>query len=309
MTSKGGPQEPQGAHVQVEDSAEDLAYATEYVKLFKLRREATELQKIYDGKKQLLEELQRQSDMLRSKIDDAVQLRGSLDSLLKDEDPNTSAQKAQELFEEQRARGEREIQSLKEEKARAIETKQKLQRQKQEMSVYADMLQGVCRLAKFEDVDQLAWYIEDQLHLTEKLVEKEKQVQEETDQQRKELSKVQEKQKLLRQTMNGQLYQLHTEIEEIRSQAEVWEMKWGHIQDTAAKKTLELCQIKMITLNLFETLGGVVEEKGININDTEKQLDQIVTRMKDMEDILKMHKDLYQGQDSSKGKAEHAPTY
>lgn len=53
------------------------------------------------------------------------------------------------------------------------------------------------------------------------------------------------------------------------------EMKWGHIQDTAAKKTLELCQIKMITLNLFETLGGVVEEKGININDTEKQLDQV----------------------------------
>lgn len=76
MTSKGGPQEPQsvppplwcdvgqsaasdcssvdrGAHVQVEDSAEDLAYATEYVKLFKLRREATELQKIYDGKKQV----------------------------------------------------------------------------------------------------------------------------------------------------------------------------------------------------------------------------------------------------------------
>lgn len=35
---------------------------------------------------------------------------------------------------------------------------------------------------------------------------------------------------------------------------------------------------------------------------------QIATRMKDMEDILKMHKDLYQAQGSAKGKPEEAPT-
>ncbi|XP_024120889.1 coiled-coil domain-containing protein 42 like-2 isoform X2 [Oryzias melastigma] len=256
----------------------------------------------------MLEDLQQQSDMLRTKIKEAVQLRASLNTLLKEEDSNSSLMKARELFEKERSRGKKEIQTLKEEKSKVTETKQKLQRQKEELSVYADMLRGVCRLTKFEDVDQLARYIEGQLHITEKLTEKEKQVLMEMDQQRKELSKVQEKQNLLRHTMNGQLYQLQTEIEEIRSEAEVWEMKWDHIQDTAARKTLELCQIKMITLNLFETLGGVNGEKAISMSDTETQLEQIATRMKDMEDILKMHKDLYQAQGSAKGKPEEAPT-
>lgn len=54
------------------------------------------------------------------------------------------------------------------------------------------------------------------------------------------------------------------------------ERKWNYVQETAAKKTLLLGQIKMATLNLYELTGGEVEgEEGVDMNDTETQLDKV----------------------------------
>lgn len=54
------------------------------------------------------------------------------------------------------------------------------------------------------------------------------------------------------------------------------ESKWNHILETAAKKTLLLVKIKMVTLDLFElTCEHVKGEKDVDINDTEKQLDEV----------------------------------
>ena len=56
----------------------------------------------------------------------------------------------------------------------------------------------------------------------------------------------------------------------------IQESKWTHIQNTAAKETLLLGQIKTVTLNLFHMTGGEVgEEHGVEIDDTETQLDRV----------------------------------
>lgn len=56
----------------------------------------------------------------------------------------------------------------------------------------------------------------------------------------------------------------------------VQESKWNHILETAAKKTLVLVKIKMVTLNLYELTDDKVEgEEGVDMNDTEKQLDKV----------------------------------
>lgn len=53
------------------------------------------------------------------------------------------------------------------------------------------------------------------------------------------------------------------------------ERQWNQIQETAAKKTLELGQITYATLNLFEMAGGVIGVSGLHIHDTEKQLEAV----------------------------------
>lgn len=48
--------------------------------------------------------------------------------------------------------------------------------------------------------------------------------------------------------------------------------------ETAAKKTLLLVKIQMVTLNLYELIDDKVEEEAdLDMNDTEKQLDKVCT--------------------------------
>ncbi|KAK0142063.1 Coiled-coil domain-containing protein 42 [Merluccius polli] len=154
--------------------------------------------------------------------------------------------------------------------------RQKLQRLVQRNALYWHFLEQVLQTAKFEEVRELVGRFETLLVTKTQLCERESQAQEHLDRHRETLQRDQDRQDCLLMHNNNLLSQLQTKLDHIRAEALGWESKWTHIQNTAAKETLLLGQIKTVTLNLFHMTGGEVgEEHGVEIDDTETQLDRI----------------------------------
>ncbi|XP_062401313.1 coiled-coil domain-containing protein 42-like [Sardina pilchardus] len=91
---------------------------------------------------------------------------------------------------------------------------------------------------------------------------------------------------------NNQLALLQTELDAVTSQVVLWESRWVHIQNTAAKKTLLLGTIKMATLNLFVSMCGKAKQhKGMSPEDTGEQLSQIQSFLLNLIGIMdELHK-------------------
>ncbi|XP_069505962.1 coiled-coil domain-containing protein 42 [Ambystoma mexicanum] len=85
---------------------------------------------------------------------------------------------------------------------------------------------------------------------------------------------------------NNELSVLQTRLDHAQSEAIVWESRWAHIQNTAAKKTLLLGTIKMATLNLFQSISKEVKERvDVNVEDTARQLEVIKEYLVDLSEI------------------------
>lgn len=166
-------------------------------------------------------------------------------------------------------------------------------------------------LLQFKDVDALTEYMESLIHCKEQLAEREQQAQEQVDLMRKEIGAVKNQHHLLQMQRNNELTLLKTELNDRRAEALLLvqhisqlkirtykpdqmlsyhfvyttllslssqERQWNHIQETAAKKTLELGQIKIATFNLYQMIcQGLGEEEDVWMNDTEKQLERVRT--------------------------------
>uniref|UniRef100_UPI003AAD2A05 coiled-coil domain-containing protein 42 homolog n=1 Tax=Centroberyx gerrardi TaxID=166262 RepID=UPI003AAD2A05 len=183
---------------------------------------------------------------------------------------------------------EAEIERLKEECAALEEIKQKLQRRVQRSNLYWNFLEQVLKMAKFEEVWELLGRFETLVITREQLCQRESKVQEQADSQRGALQTYIDQQSCLLLQNNNLLSQLQTQLDQTRSEALTWESKWNHIQNTAAKETLLLGQIKMATLNLYQmTDGEIGGEEGVAIDDTEEQLDKIQIFIQNHIDVVK----------------------
>ncbi|XP_070821234.1 coiled-coil domain-containing protein 42 homolog [Chaetodon trifascialis] len=251
------------------------------------RQEEGELRAKKREREKVLESLRHCRDELHQKVKEIKEFRAGFDAFLKDDDANQAAEK-----ERVRREGlQKEAERLKEEHAELMERKQELQHRVQRHAVYLDFMERVVKLTQFEDVQPLTGHLESLLHFREQLYQKESEAQEQLDQQRKALLTLEDQHHLLRLHRNNQLSQLQTELQEMFSEALTWEGTWNHIQETAAKKTLVLGQIKMATLNLYEmTEDGVEGEEGVDMNDTEKQLDKVKMFIQDHDNIVKAHR-------------------
>ncbi|XP_073321817.1 coiled-coil domain-containing protein 42 homolog [Pagrus major] len=260
-----------------------------FFELQEKQHELLELDAQTEERRQVLETLHQRKEELDTKYKEVEEFHSSYDLFLKDEENDRLVEKA----ERQRKEGlqkEAEIKRLKEEYAGLMERKQELQRRVQSHGVYQDFMERVVKMTTFSDVQRLAGHLESLLHFRGKLCQRESEAQEQADQQRKALQTLEDQHHLLQLHKNNQLSQLYKKLEKMCSEALTWERKWNHIQETAAMKTLLLGKVKIATLNLYEMIDDEVKgEEGVDVNDTETQLDKVRMFIQDNEEILKQH--------------------
>ncbi|XP_041702334.1 coiled-coil domain-containing protein 42-like [Coregonus clupeaformis] len=119
----------------------------------------------------------------------------------------------------------------------------------------------------------------DTLMLTrEDLVQTTQQNQDSTEKARAQLARFMEQ-------SNDTLAQLQCQLDKARAEGIIWESRWAHIQDTAAKTTLLLGTIKMATLNLYQSVckrAKDTRELPVAPEDTPKQQEKIQTFLADL---------------------------
>ncbi|XP_031607658.2 coiled-coil domain-containing protein 42 homolog [Oreochromis aureus] len=210
------------------------------------------------------------------------------EAFVEDEDADDALEEAKADSKEF-SQKEAELDTLKE-YAELMERREELQHQVQRHSVYKHFMERVLKITKFEDAEALADYAESLLHFRGQFYQKEMTLQDEVDQQKKALLTLQDQHNLVVMQKNSLLSQLQTELEKTQAEALTWEQKWNHIQETAAKKTLELGKIKMAILNLYEmTAGAIGEKEGVDMNDTETQLNKLQMFFEHENEIVKQY--------------------
>ncbi|XP_047447690.1 coiled-coil domain-containing protein 42-like [Mugil cephalus] len=239
-------------------------------------------------RKKAIERLQQRVKESHKDIEKTRELRFSGEILRKVDEANRAVEKAEREKKEVLQR-EAEIERLHDERATLEVRKKELQDRLQKYSVYKDIMERVCKLTKFKDVDALEDHLENVLHFRDKFFQNEVEAQEQLDKQRKTFQRLEDQHNLMLLQKNNELTRLNVQLEKSQAETLIWERNWNHIRETAAEKTLELGQIKVATLNLFEGTGGTIGEKGVDINDTKTQLDLTQLFIKDHEDIVKQH--------------------
>ncbi|XP_016537082.1 coiled-coil domain-containing protein 42 homolog isoform X5 [Poecilia formosa] len=256
------------------------------MELRQMEQDREQLKQKAHERKQYLIDLHRRNEELKQIAKEAREQRFKLEMFFRDEETESDRLMAEKEMKEALEK-EAEIQRLKEECEELKKKKQEMQLQTLKYIPYREFLERVLKLTKFTNVDELAGYFENLLYIRDQLYQRETQVQERMEEQKKACQILKDKHNLVWLQKNNHLSQLQTELEKARSEALIWERQWNQIQETAAKKTLELGQITYATLNLFEMAGGVTGVGGLHIHDTEKQLEAIKNFMMDHTDIVK----------------------
>ncbi|XP_074546963.1 coiled-coil domain-containing protein 42 homolog [Halichoeres trimaculatus] len=249
----------------------------------KKEEEEKDLEAKIVARKQKLEYLKTQIQEMQEKIKKLGELRLDIEMLQKEESPDRAERGRKD--ELQRDEEERR---LKEEAMKLTEKKEELRLQLERHAVFKKYMELVVKMTRFEEAQQLTTHIENLLHFREQLCQREAESDNEVEEKKKALSVLKEQHHLVQLQGNNQLSQLQNELSTALSEVSTWEKRWIHIQETAAKKTLKLGEIKMAILNLYEmTCGNEGKEEAVDIHDTERQLDKVKIFLKDYNEFLR----------------------
>ncbi|XP_030066673.1 coiled-coil domain-containing protein 42 [Microcaecilia unicolor] len=182
---------------------------------------------------------------------------------------------------------ERELHRLQAECVELKQERQRLQRRVQKYALFDRYLQQVVETSdQFQEVHEVIGRYHTLQATHEDLQQSAQEAQEKTEQARGQLARYVEEKNDAILEFNNELALLQTRLDHAQSEVIVWESRWAHIQNTAAKKTLLLGTIKMATLNLFQTIAKQMKESTqVEVDDTPRQLDLIEQYIHDLTDI------------------------
>ncbi|XP_070807001.1 cilia- and flagella-associated protein 73 [Pituophis catenifer annectens] len=261
--------------------------------LLEKQRELAEVEKTFSATKEefqkKMEHLQQRRQQLEHKEGQLKQAILKFDKFLKENDAkrNRAMRKAEEE-KQQMAQKEVEAGHLKEEIARLMTVKTKLQGRLETHKPFSEYLQKVLgKTEQFQEISELIGRFQTLMATQVSLVEREQVAREAVEEERRCLQQYldESSNRILQQ--NNLVAELQGQLEQARAKVLELESNWICIQNTAAGKTLELGQIKLAALNLFQM---VAKHRKLPMNvpqeDTEAQLDAVQLCVEDLTSIL-----------------------
>ncbi|XP_058287686.1 coiled-coil domain-containing protein 42 isoform X1 [Hylobates moloch] len=151
---------------------------------------------------------------------------------------------------------------------------QRLSAKLKDYSIFSKYLEKVVENSEFEEIHEVIARYKTLVSMHHDLMQSAQEGQEKIERAKARLARYMEEKddEILQQ--NNELARLQMRFDRARSNVIIWESRWAHIQNTAAKKTLLLGTIKMATLNLFQIVSKQLREvTEVALEDTHKQLD------------------------------------
>ncbi|XP_011906685.1 PREDICTED: coiled-coil domain-containing protein 42A isoform X2 [Cercocebus atys] len=153
---------------------------------------------------------------------------------------------------------------------------QRLSAKLRDYSIFNKYLEKVVENSEFEEIHEVIARYKTLVSMHHDLMQSAQEGQEKIERAKARLARYMEEKddEILQQ--NNELARLQMRFDHARSNVIIWESRWAHIQNTAAKKTLLLGTIKMATLNLFQIVSKQLKEvTEVALEDTHKQLDMM----------------------------------
>lgn len=270
-------------------------YLTPATQLLEKRREMSEVEQALAAQKEefqmKMESLQQRREELERKEEQLKESLLKFNKFLKENDSKRSraVKKACDAREMARQK-DRDMERLGEEIAVLEAKKERLQRKVEKNAIFWKYLEKVSKKSeKLQEIREMIGRFDTLISTREQLLRKASDNQEKLESQRLELHHFTEDKSTQVLYYNNELAALQGCLDQACSNAVKWESKWNHIQNTAAKKTLLLGQIKMASLNLLQLVNKQAgeQEAEIPIEDTDGQLNRIQMFIVDQTDILR----------------------
>ncbi|KAM8813451.1 coiled-coil domain-containing protein 42 isoform 1-T1 [Rhynchonycteris naso] len=180
----------------------------------------------------------------------------------------------------------REVARAKQEIAALRMRHQQLTAKVQDYSIFNKFLEKVVETSEFEEIHEVMARYKTLVSMHYDLMQSAQEGQEKIERAKAKLAHYMEEKDDEILQHNNELARLQMRFDRARSDVIIWESRWAHIQNTAAKKTLLLGTVKMATLNLFQIVSKQLKETTyVSLEDTHKQLDMIQQYIQDLSDI------------------------